>query len=188
MKSALRYLSLALASSALMLGPGEAIAGGNDWGWGGWWGHRPAPRISNVDVCVDDYTNELQVFFKATPPGLYPAFPIDATLYGAALCGCADGCGNASFSAVFAGICTEPDVAYRVKGNRYFGSIDLFGIDGFDGAYGYCDGHGAFGGFDWDYITLRIDGYEYPIPADAIPSCNDGWWGDSWWGGSWWWD
>jgi len=177
MKSALRYLSLALASSALLLGPGQAIAGGGDWGGG----RGPGSRIRDVDVCFDSYDNDLRVRFKATGPRRY-GFTVDAFLSGNASCNGNDSWGHSSnYYEAFDNICTDPDTAYRVWGNRYEASLGLFDIAGYDNNYDYCGSrNGDFESFDWDGINVRIDGRQFYFDQNEIDDCDADWWDDSW--------
>jgi len=86
MKSKYGLISVALAAASLLFGPSDALAGG-----GSWWGRVGYNRfrITELRACVDDYSLELRVAFKA--PGAasfrkYRGFDVSAAVYGSALC------------------------------------------------------------------------------------------------------
>jgi hypothetical protein len=188
MNSSLRTLSLVVASAALILGPGQAIAGdwGNDsgrsaddWGKGDDWDKGDkwnGDDYSDFRVCYDDVDDELRVKFRYRDDGWYNGHKsdydvdrdIEVTIVdGEAICQKFPGRGHGrGLRKVenLAGLCLE-ERACHTDGCWYEAEFDI--ADEVD-----CRGNREFCGADIDEVLLRIDGHECLV---RVSDCRSGW-------------
>jgi hypothetical protein len=83
MKSKYGFLSAAFVAASVLLGSGEASAGGN-----GWWGRvgYGSLRVREVNACIDTYTASLRVAIRAPGAGFCNDLAVSANLWGDAVC------------------------------------------------------------------------------------------------------
>jgi hypothetical protein len=189
MKSALRFLSLALTSAAMMLGPGQAIAG-DEWdggkgfgkdrfgGRGRGHGKSKDSRIRDVDLCVDYYSGEVNVRFKALGGGNPHSRDFDVALEidGEAVCECIGDKGGKDRSeiVIFDDVCSEEEHAYRERGNKYEATFYFEDLD-----HLICSRPGdVIVELDLDHVKVLIDDCEYR--PDFVGYCDDDRY-DDWW-------
>jgi len=160
MNSSLRALSLVFASAALMLGPGQAIAGGDHYDdWSG-------PDINNLDACFDRDRMVIRYRFDLRDDSWYNDHEdyydddlyVEAEFFDAEAV-CAKFPGNGKGKGIglvkyvdIGGYCAD-DRAHRINGCEYVGEIYLDDED-------ICFGNRHLVDIDADKLLFRIGGYE----------------------------
>lgn len=191
MNSSLRAMSLIFASTALLLGPGQAIAGddwgkGGDWDKGGDWGKGDdwdkdddwdGDDIRNLRVCYDDDKQELRVKFDYRDNGWYDKHHDDyndnrdvqlVILDGEAVCekspGRGRGHGLRKVEDLY-GVCLEEE-ACHTSGCGYEAIFDLEDLH-------ICKGNRDLCSADIDKVLVAV-GYEEPCEVH-VTDCHGGW-------------
>ncbi|UQA63098.1 hypothetical protein [Polyangium aurulentum] len=172
MNSSLRALSLVFASAALMLGPGQAIAGGD--AYDDWYG----PDILNFRACIDSDSLTLRYAYDLRDDGWYDKYEgfydddhhVEIELfdaYGVCAKFPGNGHGVGLVKDVYLGDVCIDDSAYRVNSCEYVGEVYL---DELDSA---CFGNRHLVDVDAAKVVLRVGDFE---ACEAyVSECDGGW-------------
>ena len=197
MKSKYGVLSAAFVAASVLFGSGEASAGGNAW-----WGRAGYGvfGIREIHACIDDFTAELRLAFRAPGSRGRNSFVVSADLWGDALCvlplplpvslddGWYDSCDEGPLpppvplppplpppvpitEVVFInGYETDNELALRGYGNWYYADFDILPL-----VADIC-GPGELEDIQLGRLTVHIDGRPFVLTHD-LPPCGAGWYG-----------
>lgn len=204
MKSKYGVFSAAFVAASVLLGSGEASAGGNAW-----WGRAGYGvfGVREIFACIDDFTAELRLAFRAPGSRGRNGFVVSADLWGDAVCvlppplpvplpvpvdlddGWYDDCGGAPLPppVVLPPPPLPPPVPIRevvfIDGYATYDEIALRGY----GNWYYADfdilpliadicGPGDLEDILLGRLTIYIDGRPFVLTHD-LPPCAAGWYG-----------
>ena len=197
MNSKYGVLSAAFVAASVLLGSGDASAGGNSW-----WGRAGYGvfGIREIHACIDGFTSELRLAFRAPGSRGRPSFVVAAALWGDAVCVLPpplplpppiqygdDSCDGELLpppgplppplvpppitEVVFInGFRTSNELALRGYGNWYYADFDLVPL-----VADIC-GPGALDDIELGRLVVHIDGRPFVLTQD-MPPCDDDWGG-----------